>query len=38
MMMEMTLEKLHETDFESLFEFELENRTYFEEMVWSRGG
>ncbi len=37
MMMEMTLEKLHETDFESLFEFELENRTYFEEMVWSRG-
>lgn len=37
MMMDITIKKLHDVDFEKLFEFELENRTYFEEMVPSRG-
>jgi ribosomal-protein-alanine N-acetyltransferase len=31
------IEKLHAKDFEKLFEFELENRAFFEEMVPSRG-
>ena len=31
------IEKLQDEDFEKLFEFELENRAYFEEMVPSRG-
>ena len=35
--MEITLELLNREDFEKLFEFELENRIYFEEMVPSRG-
>ena len=35
--MGITLEALHINDAESLFEFELENRTFFEEMVPSRG-
>ncbi|WP_172840577.1 GNAT family N-acetyltransferase [Virgibacillus phasianinus] len=35
--MDISIEKLHEADFEQLFEFELENRAYFEEMVPSRG-
>jgi ribosomal-protein-alanine N-acetyltransferase len=35
--MDITIEKLHETDAERLFEFELENRAFFEEMVPSRG-
>lgn len=35
--MEITLELLNRDDFEQLFEFELENRAYFEEMVPSRG-
>lgn len=37
LIMDITLEKLQEKDFEKLFEFELENRAYFEEMVPSRG-
>lgn len=32
-MMVITIDKLHVEDFEKLFEFELKNRTYFEEMV-----
>jgi [ribosomal protein S5]-alanine N-acetyltransferase len=36
-MMDITIEKLHETDAEKLYEFELENRDFFEEMVPSRG-
>ncbi|RUL47279.1 GNAT family N-acetyltransferase [Lysinibacillus antri] len=35
--MEITLELLNRDDFEKLYEFELENRAYFEEMVPSRG-
>lgn len=35
--MEITLEKLHNTDAKMLYEFELENRAYFEQMVPSRG-
>ncbi|GAA0370762.1 GNAT family N-acetyltransferase [Bacillus horti] len=35
--MEILLEKLHEADMEQLYDFELENRDYFEEMVPSRG-
>ena len=31
------IEKLQDKDLENLFEFELENRAYFEEMVPSRG-
>lgn len=37
MVMDITIEKLHETDAEKLFEFELENRDFFEETVPSRG-
>ncbi|MDV2685623.1 GNAT family protein [Alkalihalophilus lindianensis] len=36
-MVDITIEKLQNADFEKLFEFELENRAYFEEMVPSRG-
>ncbi|WP_404452143.1 GNAT family N-acetyltransferase [Virgibacillus necropolis] len=35
--MNISLEKLHIKDAEALFEFELENRTFFEEMVPTRG-
>jgi len=35
--MDITLEKLHSTDAEKLFAFELNNRTFFEEMVPTRG-
>ncbi|CAH2717349.1 hypothetical protein BACCIP111895_04541 [Neobacillus rhizosphaerae] len=35
--MEIMIEKLHAKDVEKLFEFELENRAFFEEMVPSRG-
>lgn len=35
--MDITLEALPINDAESLFEFELENRAFFEEMVPSRG-
>ncbi|OIJ20757.1 GNAT family N-acetyltransferase [Anaerobacillus alkalidiazotrophicus] len=35
--MEITLEKLQPTDAKKLYEFELENRGYFEKMVPSRG-
>lgn len=35
--MEIFLEKLHIADTEQLFEFELYNRTYFEELVPTRG-
>lgn len=35
--MDITIEKINYTDAENLFEFELENRVYFEEMVPSRG-
>lgn len=35
--MNITIEKLQESDDEKLFAFELENRAYFEEMVPSRG-
>ncbi|MFA1821929.1 GNAT family N-acetyltransferase [Virgibacillus oceani] len=35
--MDIEIEKLKATDFEDLFEFELENRAYFEELVWGRG-
>ena len=35
--MNITIEKLRESDDEKLFAFELENRAYFEEMVPSRG-
>lgn len=35
--MNIIIEKLQEKDFEKLFEFELENRAYFEELVPSRG-
>src|SRR5690625_4683206 len=35
--MDITIVKLHDKDLDQLFEFELENRNYFEEMVWSRG-
>jgi ribosomal-protein-alanine N-acetyltransferase len=37
MVMDITIEKLHETDAEKLFEFELENRAFFEESVPCRG-
>ncbi|WP_067730765.1 GNAT family N-acetyltransferase [Oceanobacillus damuensis] len=36
-MMDIIIEKLQDEDLEKLFEFELENRTYFEEMIPSRG-
>ncbi|WP_249872648.1 GNAT family N-acetyltransferase [Oceanobacillus saliphilus] len=36
-MMNIAIKKLQEEEFEKLFEFELENRAYFEEMVPSRG-
>lgn len=35
--MDLSIEKLHVTDAEELYKFELENRAYFEEMVPSRG-
>lgn len=35
--MELFIEKLHVTDAEDLFNFEVENRTFFEEMVPTRG-
>ena len=35
--MDITIEKIHDTDASKLFKFELENREYFEEMVPSRG-
>jgi len=35
--MNIFIEKLHVTDAEDLFNFELENRTFFEEMVPTRG-
>ncbi|QDP39271.1 GNAT family N-acetyltransferase [Radiobacillus deserti] len=35
--MDITIEKLHDTDAENLYKFELENRIFFEEMVPSRG-
>lgn len=35
--MNIVIEKLKDTDLESLYEFEIENRTFFEEMVPSRG-
>lgn len=35
--MDIIIEKLQYADAENLFEFELENRDYFEEMVPSRG-
>lgn len=35
--MDILIEKLSESDFENLFDFELENRDYFEEMVPGRG-
>lgn len=35
--MDISIKKLEETDFEKLFEFELENRVYFEEIVPGRG-
>lgn len=35
--MDITLEALHINDTKTLFEFEFENRTFFEEMVPSRG-
>lgn len=35
--MNIFIEKLHMTDAEDLFNFELENRIYFEEMVPTRG-
>jgi ribosomal-protein-alanine N-acetyltransferase len=35
--MNIVIEKLKDTDLESLYEFEVENRTFFEEMVPSRG-
>lgn len=37
MIVEISIKKLDEADFEKLFEFELENRVYFEEMVPGRG-
>ena len=35
--MDIAIKKLQEEDLEKLYEFELENRAYFEEMVPSRG-
>ncbi|MBP1950887.1 GNAT family N-acetyltransferase [Virgibacillus litoralis] len=35
--MDITIERLHSTDAGNLYEFELENRVYFEGMVPSRG-
>lgn len=35
--MNIVIEKLKDTDVESLYEFEIENRTFFEDMVPSRG-
>ena len=35
--MNIFIEKLHVADEENLFNFELENRTFFEEMVPTRG-
>jgi len=35
--MNIIIEKLKVTDIENLYEFEIENRTFFEEMVPSRG-
>lgn len=35
--MDVFIEKLHVTDAEDLFNFEVENRTFFEEMVPTRG-
>lgn len=35
--MDVFIEKIHVTDAEDLFKFELENRTFFEEMVPTRG-
>lgn len=35
--MNIVIEKLKVTDIESLYEFEIENRIFFEEMVPSRG-
>ncbi|MDL4840180.1 GNAT family N-acetyltransferase [Aquibacillus rhizosphaerae] len=36
-MLDIKIENLNSADFEKLFEFEIENRAYFEEMVPSRG-
>jgi ribosomal-protein-alanine N-acetyltransferase len=36
-LMEIVIEKLHGTDEKALYKFELENRTFFEEMVPTRG-
>lgn len=36
MMIDIIIKKLQEEDLKKLFEFELENRTYFEEMVPKR--
>ncbi|MGO4532106.1 GNAT family N-acetyltransferase [Paenibacillus sp. 2TAF8] len=35
--MKLVIEKLKDTDFENLYKFEIENRTFFEEMIPSRG-
>lgn len=35
--MDIVIKKMQEEDFEKLYEFELENRAYFEEIVPSRG-